>query len=179
MDLLLRKNKGIKSLELFTSSLLQKTSIKDLNFSTLEQRDSLWEIYCKLSKNEKARQIFKLDTQQDNSKLMLIFDHLKTSNQQFNGYVFFNQYSNIGILSMDTPLFFENATTLLNIDGNSIYFLDVDRKNGLLLDYYESDNGLGWTYELIILGYKWSEAFYTLISKIVKESDQRETKTLH
>jgi hypothetical protein len=179
MNILIRKNRGKKALEKLGNIILKSTNITDLYFTTLEERDILWESFCTLYKNEKARQIFKIEDQDENRKIVQIFNQLVRSNEKFSGYVFFNQFKDIGALKIDTPLFFKNAAALLNIDGDSLCILDVDLGNGILVDHYESDDGSGWTYEFIILGRKWSHAFYSLTSKVQKESSALDDNAVH
>ncbi|MBX9805343.1 MAG: hypothetical protein K2Y18_06280 [Alphaproteobacteria bacterium] len=179
INLLLRKNRGKTDLEKIHKRLIEATSIPELYFTSLEQRDILNEKFFMLFKNEKARHVFKLENQDSNLILKKIFKQLTISPQQFGGNLCFSHYENIGLLQINTPLFFENAPVLLEIDGNSLFIIDEDLKNGIMVDYYESDNGPGWTYELIILGQKWSEAFYALLSSLIKESISPENSTLH
>ena len=40
-----------------------------------------------------------------------------------------------------------------------IYFISEDLENGILIDFYESDIGPGYTYVLEVFGCKWPKEF--------------------
>lgn len=166
MKILLRKNNGKLILKDLMNNIFVQTNLKKLNLTSLEERDILWEKFCFLFKNETSRCVIKIENQQDSFKIRNYFLHVSTAIEKINCNLFLSHFEDIGAIKFNTKSLFKNTYSLLEIDGDSVFVISDDLKNGIMVDYYESDKGSGYTYEVLILGLKWTEKFGPMLKEI-------------
>ena len=159
LDLMLRENRANKMVEPLKRKIIEETSIKKIEILSLEKCDILWKKFCSLFKNAQVRKEFKIENQLDNGGFSKLLAKVPTSKESYTGYMFFSQFKDVGAFRINTRLFLRNANNILKIDGDSIYMISEDSENGIMIDHYESDNGVGWTYEVTILGKQWVQNF--------------------
>ena len=153
LSVLVRKNEGKRLLSVLIPEIVAKTRLtkSNLKFLPLEDSDPIQQRFEEFFAARQTEQgVLALRTWKD--FFAFSQDISKVASTFFNSmmYLFFQTSDKIGALRLDSRQLFENAPSLLEIDGDSIYACNEDLTCGLVLDKYEEDGC--WIYEALVWG---------------------------
>ncbi len=141
LKLLIRKNQGKKELKNYIEKLsdILKISISVQDFSSLEKSDELSAQYY-LDFKKKEKKIDKIVKVQD---LMIVPEMIKkelSTIESLNDKTYLiskqSEICGVVVVPLESCLKKENIKSLIELDGDNLCLITIDKKVGIYIDYY-------------------------------------------